>query len=43
MFEAGAVKGDRIVTHCFPLEKYEEALDTFVNRKNGAIKVIIEP
>jgi L-iditol 2-dehydrogenase len=43
MFEAGAVKGDRIVTHCFPLEKYEEALDTFVNRKNGAIKVVIEP
>jgi L-iditol 2-dehydrogenase len=43
MFEAGAVKGDRIVTHCFPLEHYEEALDTFTNRKDGAIKVVIEP
>ena len=43
MFEAGAVRADKIVTHRFPLEKYEEALDTFVNRKDGAIKVVIEP
>jgi L-iditol 2-dehydrogenase len=43
MFEAGAVKGEKIVTHCFPLEEYEQALDTFVNRKEGAIKVVIEP
>jgi L-iditol 2-dehydrogenase len=43
MFSAGIVKGDKVVTHTFPLEQYEQALDTFVNRKNGAIKVVVEP
>jgi L-iditol 2-dehydrogenase len=43
MFEAGAVKGDKIVTHRFSLEEYEQAMDTFVNRTDGAIKVVIEP
>ncbi len=27
----------------FPLERYEEAFDTFVHRKDGAIKVVVEP
>jgi L-iditol 2-dehydrogenase len=43
MFSAGIVKGDKVVTHTFPLDKYETALDTFVNKKDGAIKVVIEP
>lgn len=43
LFEKGILKGDRIVTHRFPLEKYEEALQTFVQRKDGAIKVVVEP
>jgi L-iditol 2-dehydrogenase len=43
MFSAGIVKGDKVVSHTFPLEKYEQALDIFVNKKDGAIKVVIEP
>lgn len=30
-------------THTFPLEKFAEALDTFNERREGALKVIIEP
>ena len=43
LFKKGILKGDKVVTHCFPLEKYEEAFDTFVHRKDGAIKVVVEP
>jgi L-iditol 2-dehydrogenase len=43
MFAAGLIAGDKVVTHAFPLEKYNEALDTFLTRKGGAIKVVVEP
>lgn len=43
LFEAGVLKGDKVVSHRFPLERYAEGFDTFVNRKDGAIKVVIEP
>jgi L-iditol 2-dehydrogenase len=43
LFEKGILSGERIVTHRFPLEKYEEAFQTFVHRKDGAIKVVVEP
>jgi L-iditol 2-dehydrogenase len=32
-----------LVTHTFPLEEFEKALDTFVNRRENAIKVVVEP
>lgn len=32
-----------LITHVFPLEGFAEALDTFVGRREGAIKVVIEP
>ena len=32
-----------LITHKFPLEEFAEALDTFVSRKDGAMKVVIEP
>jgi L-iditol 2-dehydrogenase len=32
-----------LVTHAFPLENFAAALDTFVNRRDGAIKVVVEP
>ena len=32
-----------LITHVFPLEEFEKALDTFVNRKDSAMKVVIEP
>jgi L-iditol 2-dehydrogenase len=34
---------DDLVTHTFPLENFATALDTFVNRRDGAIKVVVEP
>jgi L-iditol 2-dehydrogenase len=32
-----------LITHIFPLEEFDKALDTFVNRREGAIKVVIDP
>jgi L-iditol 2-dehydrogenase len=32
-----------MITHSLPLSDFEKAYDTFVNRKEGAIKVIVEP
>ena len=32
-----------LITHEFSLYDVNEALDTFINRKGGAIKVIIKP
>jgi len=32
-----------LVTHTFPLEQFGTALDVFVNRREGAIKVVVEP
>ena len=43
MLAAGIIKGDKIVTHTFPLEEYGKAIETFVTRKDGAIKVVVEP
>lgn len=31
------------ITHHFPLERFPEALDTFVHRRDNAIKVVIHP
>jgi L-iditol 2-dehydrogenase len=32
-----------LITHSYPLEDFAQALGTFVNRREGAIKVVIEP
>lgn len=32
-----------LITHVFPLQEFGTALDTFVNRREGAVKVVIEP
>lgn len=32
-----------LITHVFPLDDFRDALETFVGRKGGAIKVVIEP
>jgi len=37
LFARGILNGERIVTHRFPLEKYEEAFHTFTKRKDGAV------
>lgn len=33
----------RLVTHTFPIEQTEQAFDTFINHKDGAVKVVIHP
>ena len=43
LFARGILNGEKIVTHRFPLERYEEAFHTFTKRKDGAIKVVVEP
>jgi L-iditol 2-dehydrogenase len=39
----GAVSVRALHTHTFRLEQFRDALETFVNRKDGAIKVLIKP
>ena len=43
MIASGKLNVKDLITHCFPIETYREALDVFVNRKDGAVKVVIEP
>lgn len=43
MLDRGIIRGDTLVTHRFPLEQYEEALDVFVGRKDHSLKVVIQP
>ncbi len=43
MITAGHIKVKDLITHTFPLEEFGEGLDTFVNRRDGVIKVVIEP
>ncbi|MBC7292747.1 MAG: zinc-binding dehydrogenase [Thermoleophilia bacterium] len=39
----GTVNAGSILTHTFPLEKFGEALETFVERRGGAMKVVLHP
>jgi L-iditol 2-dehydrogenase len=39
----GKVQCKPLITHHFSLEKINEGIDTFVQRKGGALKVIIQP
>ncbi|HUX20851.1 MAG TPA: alcohol dehydrogenase catalytic domain-containing protein [Spirochaetia bacterium] len=32
-----------LISHVFPLTEFKDALDTFVSRKDGALKVVVEP
>ncbi len=43
MISAGQMNLKELVTHVFPLEQFGAALETFVGRREGAIKVVIEP
>jgi L-iditol 2-dehydrogenase len=40
---AGQLQVGDLVTHAFSLEDFATALDTFVRRRGGAIKVVVEP
>jgi L-iditol 2-dehydrogenase len=39
----GRIRVNALHTHTFPLEEFATALDTFNRRRDGALKVIIEP
>jgi len=39
----GKIDAKPIMTHSFPLEEFHKGLDYFVNRKDGAMKVVINP
>jgi L-iditol 2-dehydrogenase len=43
MIASGSLNVRDLITHQFPIERYKEALDIFINRKENAVKVIIEP
>lgn len=40
---SGRVRVEPLVTHTFPLEQYGEALRTFAERVDGALKVLVRP
>jgi L-iditol 2-dehydrogenase len=43
LINSGQLVVKDLITHTYPLEDFARALDTFVNRREGAIKVVIEP
>jgi L-iditol 2-dehydrogenase len=43
LLASGRVPAGRLITHRFPLRDFAEALDTFVTRRAGAIKVLVKP
>lgn len=43
LISSGQLVLDDLVTHAFPLQEFDNALDTFVNRRENAIKVVVEP
>jgi threonine dehydrogenase-like Zn-dependent dehydrogenase len=43
LFEIGKLSAEGIITHHFPLQDILEAMDVYIKRREGAIKVVIEP
>jgi len=43
LINSGQLVVKDLITHTYALEDFAQALDTFVNRREGAIKVVIEP
>ncbi len=43
LIAAGKLDVDSVTTHTFPLADFAEAYETFTQRKDGAIKVLIQP
>lgn len=39
----GRIRAQELITHRFPLTEYATALDAFQQRRDGALKIIIEP
>ena len=43
LFAAGKLTAKPLISHCFSLEQINQGFDTYINRKGGAVKVIIKP
>lgn len=43
MMSTGMIDAKSMITHEFPIDEIHEAVDTFVGRKGGAMKVLIKP
>ncbi|RLC03846.1 MAG: alcohol dehydrogenase [Deltaproteobacteria bacterium] len=43
LMEEGKINGEALITHTFPLENINEALETFVGRHDDALKVVVHP
>lgn len=43
LVERGRIRAEQLVTHRFALEEFDEAIETFTERRDGAMKVVIEP
>lgn len=43
MMAEGKIKAKPLLTHAFPLEELREGFDVFMERRDGAIKVVIHP
>lgn len=43
MLDRKVIRGETLVTHRFPLEQYEQALDVFVGRRDNSLKVVVNP
>ena len=43
LMSQGSLKMEPLITHIFPMEKIHEAFDTFMSRKDGALKVLVHP
>jgi L-iditol 2-dehydrogenase len=43
LVEGGRIRVGELITHHFPLADFAEAVDTFNERRDGALKVILQP
>ncbi len=43
MMEDGRINAKDMITHVFPLQEFDKAMDTFVHRLDGAMKVVVHP
>lgn len=43
LLKMGRIQAKPLITHHFPLSQIGDGFDTFINRKGGALKVIIHP
>lgn len=43
LMSSGTINAKGMITHVLPLDAFDKALDTFVNRLDGAMKVVVRP